>query len=69
MKTGEKEANGFVVHDPSEFVSCRITVGSMTEDLLGDWSLCGIHKNNDEEVTRCQLVKITWRKFPIEMSI
>lgn len=61
--------NGVTIHDSSDFVSCRVTIGPMDETLTGDWALCGKRTDNSKEQDRCQLVSITLRKFPIKMSI
>ncbi|KAJ8711830.1 hypothetical protein PYW08_008784 [Mythimna loreyi] len=46
------------VQSSSNFVSCRITLGPMSENLLGTWSLCGKSKLNEE--MRCQPAEIFW---------
>lgn len=54
------EMEGVTVQSQSNFVSCRVTIGPMTEHLLGRWTLCG--KSILTEATRCQPVEIKWGK-------
>ncbi|XP_013186228.2 uncharacterized protein LOC106131619 [Amyelois transitella] len=50
---------GLTVHDSSDFVAKRVSVGPMEESLLGRWTLCG-EVNTEVTVTRCQSVVISW---------
>ncbi|CAD0204884.1 unnamed protein product [Chrysodeixis includens] len=52
------ELTNVKTHKPSKFVSCRVTVGPITEDLLGEWNLCG--RSVEDEKLRCQPVEIAW---------
>lgn len=51
------------VQKSSNFVSCRITLGPMSESLLGNWRLCG--KSTETDEMRCQPANIVWSKFKI----
>lgn len=57
----ESELANVKTHKPSRFVSCRITVGPITEDLLGVWKLCG--RSVEDDKLRCQPVDIAWSKY------
>lgn len=52
---------GVKVQNNSYFVSCRITIGPMTEELLGYWRLCG--KSTTTGQVRCQPISIIWGEF------
>ncbi|XP_075984702.1 uncharacterized protein LOC142982192 isoform X2 [Anticarsia gemmatalis] len=54
----ELQIAGVEVRSKSNFVSCRITIGPMSDSLLGSWRLCGKSEANDE--IRCQPVDIAW---------
>ncbi|KAI5645815.1 hypothetical protein NE865_02085 [Phthorimaea operculella] len=45
---------------PTDFVSCRVTIGPMEESLLGVWSLCGRRTGSANPYDRCQSANITW---------
>ncbi|KAJ8709262.1 hypothetical protein PYW07_009088 [Mythimna separata] len=47
-----------VVRSSSHYVSCRITLGPMSERLLGTWNLCGQSKEDQE--LRCQPAEVVW---------
>ncbi|KAM3962088.1 uncharacterized protein ACR2FA_003772 [Aphomia sociella] len=52
---------GVTVHESSNFVSCRITIGPMNSSLLGNWSLCGEHEESGKTHLRCQPASISWQ--------
>ncbi|CAB3233331.1 unnamed protein product [Arctia plantaginis] len=57
-QTDKFAMEGVQVRHKSNFVSCRITIGPMIEDLLGNWELCG--KSTTTEEMRCQPINIIW---------
>lgn len=56
-------------HKNSYFVSCRITVGPMIEDLLGNWTVCGKYTEDNKEYERCQSARIYWSKFQLKLFV
>lgn len=56
----DSELANVTAYRPSKFVSCRIAVGPITEDLLGEWKLCG--RSVEDDKMRCQPVVIAYSK-------
>lgn len=54
---------GVVAHGSSHFVSCRVTVGPVTNSSIGDWVLCGEYIEEGVEHKRCQRVTISWCEY------
>ncbi|XP_061726864.1 uncharacterized protein LOC133532279 [Cydia pomonella] len=48
---------GVTVHGPNKFVSCRVTIGPMTEQLLGTWTLV---ENGADGGHRRQAALFSW---------
>ncbi|KAJ2954850.1 hypothetical protein O0L34_g3167 [Tuta absoluta] len=44
----------------SNFISGRVVIGPMTEDLLGIWNFCARHPKGSNAHERCQPANITW---------
>ncbi|XP_047034599.1 uncharacterized protein LOC124640740 [Helicoverpa zea] len=58
VKSESFQMENVTVQKKSNFVSCRISIGPMTQNLLGEWSLCGKPAGKDE--MRCQQAEIVW---------
>lgn len=54
---GELEIPGVTIHESSKFVSCRVTIGPMTEELLGTWTLI---EHDVDQTHRRQAALFAW---------
>ncbi|XP_047990857.1 uncharacterized protein LOC125229941 isoform X2 [Leguminivora glycinivorella] len=55
--TADSNINGVTVHGPNKFVSCRVTIGPMTEQMLGTWTLV---ENGADGRHRRQAALFSW---------
>lgn len=62
-KVEDFQMSNVKVQESSNYVSCRITLGPMSDSLLGLWRLCGKSKQNHE--MRCQPAMVFWSKLLI----
>ncbi|KAI8437426.1 hypothetical protein MSG28_011749 [Choristoneura fumiferana] len=54
---GEFNVPGVTIHESSKFVSCRVTIGPMTEELLGTWTLI---EHDVDQTHRRQAALFAW---------
>lgn len=58
-----QSTEGVNFYDSSDFVSCRVVIGPMDQNLLGKWALCGKYIENNVKHERCQTANINWSKY------